>query len=63
MLSRSEFANPSTALRLIAAAFPPGFLIPVVANEIAWALIQLYPETRVRGRIAADRVPSPLTAR
>ena len=56
ILSRVEFAEPSTALILIAAAFPLGFLISVVANEIAWALIRIYPETRVRGRIATARV-------
>lgn len=56
VLSRVEVADPSTALLLVAGAFPLGFLISVIANEIAWLLIRLYPETRVRGRIATSRV-------
>ena len=44
------------ALLLIGAAFPLGYLISVVANEIAWFRLRFRPETRVLGRIQTGRV-------
>ena len=56
LLDTIRLADPSMALLLIAAAFPLGFIVAVFANELAWFLLRLYPEARVRGRIGTSRV-------
>ena len=46
----------AAATLFVAAAFPLGYLISIIANEIAWLPLRFRPESRVRGRIRTDRV-------
>lgn len=54
-----QVTEPALIALLIAATFPLGFLISVVANEIAWLLYPLYPRCprgRLWGRIGTTRI-------
>ena len=56
VLDKIELSDPAIGVLLIAVAFPLGVIIAVVANELAWLALRLYPEARVRGRIDTSRV-------
>ena len=56
VLERVGPSDPSIAVLLIAAAFPLGFIISVIANALAWLCVWLRSEARVPGRVDTKRV-------
>ena len=51
-----QVTEPALIALLIAATFPLGFLISVIANEIAWRFYPHCPRSRLWGRIDTSRI-------
>ena len=56
VLNTVALSDSAIGVLLIAAAFPLGFIIAVIANELAWLPLRLHREARVRGRIDTSTV-------